>query len=299
MCEAKEKSHIKSSLATVCIVCVAVALLSIGQVLLSELNAKKMSQQPKKFTMQNLNYETPTSTRSLSTTRDCGKPGVFLVYKSTYPLNQSGSKEISIYMDPTQDFKPFVCISKSRWNGVKLTYEEFHNLRDALHHALEYVHDTTDSVVVEQKIHLGQDLYMMFQENWGKRLVTLTRGNSRDLNSSVVLAKTSLDGLNKVASLITYMFTKLEHHRDKFSKMYANIGVMSLNIWKENEENITDFKFDTFQSALSKVVFEDVYPPPLMSALDPWKAFSELTIFCKQDLFQNVKELIAKSNNTN
>lgn len=130
------------------------------------------------------------------------------IMATTYPLNDSRTKYVTIGLNVNQSFKPYIMLGKSGSNhGIILTVDEWLLLSKKLHKFLSYVVENTNTenktaehCYLDERVGSHTIIYQYFCDT----RVILIRGKD---NSFIVLGLASIDMLLRLASLITHNVT--------------------------------------------------------------------------------------------
>lgn len=122
-----------------------------------------------------------------------------------YPLNNSGSKQVIVGLDPAADFQPVITLGKPGWSGFRMSLESFTELSTVIPYINDYFKNPSEQL---PSIHLSAIDDIEFRRGWGRPVICIT--NKIDGSVKVSLAQTSWEGLVKLMpllALVTSNFT--------------------------------------------------------------------------------------------
>ncbi|KAF4526694.1 hypothetical protein B566_EDAN010124, partial [Ephemera danica] len=137
------------------------------------------------------------------------------ILRISYPLNRSGSKQITIGLDPALDFSPVITIGRAGWSGIRMAVETFSVLCSYGNPLLGYFDDTAAK---KDPLLLSAQEMLEFRKNWGKNLIVVA--SNIDNAEHVTLAKTSWEGFVKIIPLLQHMVQKYESYQADAMEIY-------------------------------------------------------------------------------
>lgn len=199
-----------------------------------------------------------------------------------YPLNNCGSKQIIIAMDPSEEFMPVVTIGKTGWSGYRLGSEAL----DVLTQNLDYINDFfTQSSEFYAPLHLSAVDSVEFRKSWGKHMICFT--NKLDSQSKVCLAQSTWGGFLEVLPLLHQVNQMYKSWQSEASAVFVAIcKYMKTCLPPATLEQLPIVEEPTkFRAILKSIAFENItYEGNTNTMLDLQKCFLEIRTFCQEHI---------------
>ena len=203
------------------------------------------------------------------------------VLRLSFPLNRSGSKQITIGLDPGLDFTPVITVGRAGWSGIRMTAETFSVLCSYGIPLLGYFEDQGQK---KDPILLSSQEMLEFHKNWGKNLIVI--GSNMDSSEKVTLAKTSWEGFVKIIPLMQHLIEKYESWQTDAMEIYQALvkSVKSQLSPDELMSNPVVQNTPNFKDVVYNLRIETIPHAPMTSSIDVHQVFYELKYFCSDDI---------------
>ena len=204
------------------------------------------------------------------------------ILRISYPLNRSGSKQITIGLDPALDFTPVITIGRAGWSGIRMSVETFSVLCSYGNPLLGYFDDTSAK---KDPLLLSAQEILEFRKNWGKNLIVVA--SNIDNAEHVTLAKTSWEGFVKIIPLLQHMVQKYESYQADAMEIYQAL------VKAVKPQLTADFLMSNpvvqntpyFKDIVHNTRFDRLSPErQLSTSIDAQQVFHELKYFCCDDI---------------
>lgn len=204
------------------------------------------------------------------------------ILRVIYPLNNSGSKQIIISLDPTSDFSPIITIGRPGWSGYQLTPETFKVLCEYA----EYIDDYfAHPALQRQYVPISSCDKVEFRKSWGKDLIAIT--NTLDCDVKVTIAKTTWEGLKR-------LFPLVKHTLDLYDQWQVDAMLVFMAFAKHLKDNLPQDVFPpgtivqnsvNFQTVCDRTSLSDLqFDHVFKTNLDMERCFREIQVFCADHL---------------
>jgi DNA-binding protein Fis len=223
-----------------------------------------------------LNGQKPPKRRRMKTCYDRSRD----IMRSFYPINQSGSKQAIVAMDPAFEFFPTVTIAKTGQAGVKLPHYAFKTLCDSALYITDYFTDHHDGVDV---VNLAPEVIASFEQQYGEKVVTFCNNVQTNGAESVTLNELSWQRFVGLLELLKHNFMEQESWTFDAQQLYEALKEYCKSYFTGQSENHTNMK--QLGDFLATLALEElIYVPREECRMDIQRAFLEMKYFCKFDL---------------
>jgi len=198
------------------------------------------------------------------------------VLRHVFQGNLSGSKQISISLDPAVDFEPVVTISKTGFPGIKLDTQAFFELFNNS----EFISNYFDGQMSDSgQMQLSHAITLGFQRSYGRPVIKLIYAAHSPEEKFVTLAQETWVYLREMVPL-------LQHIHKQLSEQTPLVNDFFMDVIRYIRENLI-----TERTGLQLCEVEDflktVSPEAIsteQSTLDKTRVFYELRQFCIFDI---------------
>jgi hypothetical protein len=207
------------------------------------------------------------------------------IYRLVFPINKSGTKQVSVSLDPAFDFQCFVSIGRVGWSGVQLTKSAWISLLSASEKITNFFNGVYNENIFNEEFNISHEEKILFRNQYGENVITLA--TVRGTSDYVTLGKSSWKGLIKLVNIVSYCLDEYETYTSDAMEFFASYTKalkerLPEDIQLENPQMNSMQKFEDF---LQGVTFDCVlYSPFRETSLDFKKLFFELQAFCAVDL---------------
>jgi hypothetical protein len=138
--------------------------------------------------------------------------------RHVFSLNFSGTKQLILSHDVSQDFAPVITIEKTGSTGIRLSEEAFKMLCVSKDFINEYF--SQEELSNRQDIiSLTSNEVLELKQQWGNNLAVLK--NKHDAANQVTIAKTTWDNLDSLLPLLQYMLEKMCYSQNDYMKLFV------------------------------------------------------------------------------
>jgi hypothetical protein len=181
---------------------------------------QQREQQPNKKT--NSSFETSDRTKQ--------------IMRHVYPINNSGSKQLIIGVDPQDGFKPVITIRKPGFRGVVLSHEGskmFLNELQAL-----YGYCTSDSTERDLKpLELNSGESVEFGYSMEKKAIFIKKDLGDSQYANIILTGSTLLFIADLYDLLQYIFDVLLFNSDEIKQVY-NMMLAKLQLQPSTKKHL-------------------------------------------------------------
>jgi hypothetical protein len=209
------------------------------------------------------------------------------LFRTIYPMNKSGSKQIIIGLDPCQNFAPTLLLCKSGWSGYRLSLEGWQTLLSSLDFITGYFmntlqdgHETTLNLSMTEKITL--------RHQFNSKLISFSK--TEDDSNGLTIAKPTWEGLLNIIPCINHTLNVFTNICGDVSRFF---DALCTEITNQLPSNFTSLppqanKMKIVQSILREIPFDAVPYQNTETSFDVYKCFYEMQAFCLLDISANL-----------
>lgn len=213
------------------------------------------------------------------------------LYRTHFPLNKCGSKQLIVAMDPSLDFETVITIGQPGWSGVRLSKHSFLVMMDSSD-MINHFFKTGESMLKNNTFALSATEKLEFRSQWGKPMLVLS--SSVEGGASITLAKVTWEGLLKLRSHILHTEELVSQAQgDVFHMFLQIVAAVKLRLPTE-ESNVspnTD-KMEVISQIIQSLTFKDIEDISLGKShhfeSHPITGFYELQSYCKAEIAGNL-----------
>jgi len=235
-----------------------------------------------KFPPRVMNYSPSQNVNAIKRKKQvelCDKTGQIL--RTTFGINKSASKVITLGLDIQYEFLPSVVLSKPGQQGVKLPHYAFQNLLQNIIFISDYFDGSHDG---RADVNLGPEEVVQFTKLHGNKAVNIKSNLAVSDKVFVCLTAPSWIEFRRILPLVMYVYQQLEASTVEAQKLYTNLK-QAVETGFYGEETAGHTNFPALESYLDKLPIEDIgYLPTEETALNIERAFLEMKLFCMYDL---------------
>lgn len=206
--------------------------------------------------------------------------------RCVYPANPSGSKVISLGLDPVLDFQPVVNLYKAGFPGVKFASHAF----DELCHNADFIRNYFQGVAAESgQLQISDTIIMKFISCFGKPAVEFISDGETDNERRVVLTVETWLHIYDMLPLLRRVFHSLAEAASHVSKLYSSIVDHTNTNYhlKSHEPSSILQDVKNYLYALNPDVMTKEMPEE--ARLDKFRVFYELIHFCLYDIASGIR----------
>lgn len=206
--------------------------------------------------------------------------------RCVYPANPSGSKVISLGLDPTLDFQPVVNLYKAGFPGVKFESYAF----DELCNNADFIRNYLQGAAANDsgQLQIADTIIMKFTTCFGKPAVDFISAIGTEKQQNVLITVETWMHIYDMLPLLRRVFHSLANAAAHVGKLYADI----LSYTQTNNrlqhpqtpiiQDVKNFLYALNPDTMTKEVAAD-------SDLDKYRAYYELLHFCLYDIAKGVR----------
>ena len=140
--------------------------------------------------------------RSGDTSRQVSENKTSLVLQSIYVLNKSGTKRVTLGMDPGLDFEPIVHLHKPGFEGMRMCCASWHELMKVAPHISSYFKGEMRAERARDDLFLSNLEKVQFRQQYGRYLISIS--STMDDKKEVVFASATWYRLLELSPLINH-----------------------------------------------------------------------------------------------
>jgi hypothetical protein len=205
------------------------------------------------------------------------------IFRTIYPLNRCGSKQVIIGADPKLEFAPVIKIGRSGWNGIRLNQETFKVLCDSVEYISSFFDGKNSS---SESFQISATETVEFRQQYGKNLLVLS--SSVDNGETVCLAKTTWTGLVQLLPAINHCIFTIDMNQKNINDLFvALVKKIKGSTYVPDCMNITSYylnKPDDFAATARSIKYEDLHYE-CSNDFDAVKCFYEIQAFCAPEIY--------------
>jgi hypothetical protein len=206
-------------------------------------------------------------------------------FRTIMPLNNSGSKQIMVSMDPDRFFDTFITIGRPGWSGIRLTVDAWEALVQSTNQINSFFKGGYNQDNFKQFINLSPTEKIEFRSQWGKPVIQLS--TSVDGGAIMTLADVTWEGLVKLTKYINFIIFDHKEIRSETLDILEKFAEVVYQRLPANESllahkaNILEVKHNIIQS----LTFSDLNIKKIATfKFHPRVAFFELQSFCARQI---------------
>lgn len=202
--------------------------------------------------------------------------------RCVYPANPSGSKAISIGLDPALDFEPVFNLYKVGSPGVRFEAHAFDDLCANADFIRNYFHGK--SVEGTGQMQFANNVTMKFSTCFGKPSVEFTGDKETTNERQVIITSETWLYLYDMIPLLRRVFSTLQNATAHVLRLYADVvDYTRTNFHQRNSspactlQDVKNYLYELTPDMMTKDVADD-------SGLDKTRVFYEIIHFCLYDI---------------
>ena len=198
--------------------------------------------------------------------------------RCVYPANPSGSKVISLGLDPSLDFEPVVNLYKAGFPGVKFEAHAF----DELCNNADFVRNYFQGAAVESgQMQISNNIIMKFTSCFGKPAIEFIKHMESENERSVVITADTWLYIYDMIPLLRRVFLTLTNASASVNLLFKNILDHTTNNYRLAPNTPTAILQDV-KNFLHSMDAEEI-TKNMAEGLDKPRIFYEIIHFCLYD----------------
>jgi hypothetical protein len=203
------------------------------------------------------------------------------VLRHVYPANASGSKIVTISLDPALDFEPVVTFAKTGFSGVKLDPPAFYGISDNAEFISAYFRGEVSEA---GQMQLSHDITLAFERSYGNLAIVLKQGVQSQAEKSVTLAGPTWTYVCNLLPLLQHIHKQLSFSTACVNQMCEDMVRHIGSNFRPAGGNVP--RLSELETYMKTMLPQDVPDPdnPEGPVLDKERIFYELRHFCMFDI---------------
>jgi hypothetical protein len=204
------------------------------------------------------------------------------IFRTVYPLNRCGSKQIIVGADPKAEFSPVIKIGRSGWAGIRLHQDGFKVLCESS----DYITSFFDGKIkAGETFQISATEKVEFCQLYGKNLMFLSTSTGN--GDTVCLAKISWIGFVNMIPAINHLVHNIESNQKNMTEIFvAYVKRFKAQTLTVDMSHSTFYlnRQDEFAATLQKIGLGDLQYT-VNESFDASKFFYELQLFCVPEMY--------------